>query len=417
MKFTMQLCTCKSYFNYLSKFLFIKIILLFTFREGGACNHIAALLYGIVDITDKKHTGKIAPTSKACGWIKPRSRNLSPQKAQDMNFKKVKTEKHTSAQASYSVSDKSADLTLPSVQEFKEKLEKINPMAGWLKNFSKIQTAPVFERAIPELHHISFCYKDNVDLFSENCQQHFMQYFESLYISAEECEIINEMTIGQSINPKWKEARHGRLTASDFGKIVRRKSETLPDNLLKYILGYCPTFTNTAVEWGREHEKVAIDSYLLKARELHPPLTYQETGLVVREALPHLGASPDGLVYCPHCNPYHGVIEVKCPYSFKDVHPKEAALSDNFFCYLDENKKLRLKKNHAYYYQVQGEMAITQRKWCHFIVWTNKGLEFETIFYDEELWENVMLPKLNTFFCSAVLPELFSDRVKRGLKL
>lgn len=66
MKFTMQLCTCKSYFNYLSKFLFIKIILLFTFREGGACNHIASLLYGIVDITDKKHTGKIAPTSKAC---------------------------------------------------------------------------------------------------------------------------------------------------------------------------------------------------------------------------------------------------------------------------------------------------------------------------------------------------------------
>lgn len=69
------------------------------------------------------------------------------------------------------------------------------------------------------------------------------------------------MIIGQSINPNWKEARRGRLTASDFGKIVRRKSETLPDNLLKYILGYCPTFTNTAVEWGREHEKVAVDSY------------------------------------------------------------------------------------------------------------------------------------------------------------
>lgn len=106
---------------------------------------------------------------------------------------------------------------------------------------------------------------------------------------------------------------------------------------------------------GREHEKVAVDSYLLKARELHPPLTYQATGLVVREALPHLGASPDGLVYCPHCNPYHGVIEVKCPYSFKDMHPKEVALSDNFFCSLDENKILRLKKNHAYYYQVQGK--------------------------------------------------------------
>lgn len=149
-----------------------------------------------------------------------------------------------------------------------------------------------------------------------------MQYFESLYVFAEECEIINEMTIGQSINPKWKEARHWRLTASDFGKIVQRKSVTLPDDLLIYILGYCPTFTNTAVEWGREDEKVAVDSYLLKVRELHPPLTYQETGLVVRKTLPHLGASPDGPVYCPHCNPYHGVIEVKCPYSFKDCASK-----------------------------------------------------------------------------------------------
>lgn len=56
----------------------------------GACKHIAALLYGIVDITVKKRTGKNAPTSRACGWIKPRSRNLSPKTAQDMNFKKVR---------------------------------------------------------------------------------------------------------------------------------------------------------------------------------------------------------------------------------------------------------------------------------------------------------------------------------------
>lgn len=58
-------------------------------------------------------------------------------------------------------------------------------------------------------------------------------------------------------NSKWKKARHGRLTVSDFGKIFGRKSKTLPDNLLKHILGYCPTFTETAVEWRREHEKVA----------------------------------------------------------------------------------------------------------------------------------------------------------------
>lgn len=46
------------------------------------------------------------------------------------------------------------------------------------------------------------------------------------------------------------------------------------------------------------------------------------------------------------------------------------------------------------------EKAITQIhvKWFHFIEWTNKGLEIEIILYDEEFWENVMLPILNTFF-------------------
>lgn len=73
-----------------------------------------------------------------------------------MNFKKVKTEKHTSTQVSYNVSDKRSALTLTYVQGCKEKLENINPTAGWIKKFSKIQTAVVFERAIPEFHHI-FC--------------------------------------------------------------------------------------------------------------------------------------------------------------------------------------------------------------------------------------------------------------------
>lgn len=68
------------------------------------------------------------------------------------------------------------------------------------------------------------------------------------------------------------------------------------------ILGYCQTYTNIAIEWGREHKKFAVDINLLKARELHPPLTYQETGdKLSGKSPPNLGASPDGLVDCPGC--------------------------------------------------------------------------------------------------------------------
>lgn len=135
-----------------------------------------------------------------------------------------------------------------------------------------------------------------MDLFSKYCKQHFLQNYKSHYDSAEECAILHIMTMAQSINLKWKK-RHRRLTASDFGRIVRGKLETLPDNLLKYILGYYPTLTNSAIEWGRRHEEVAVDSYLLEARELHPRLSCQGGTLT--------WVSPNGLVYCPLCNPYH----------------------------------------------------------------------------------------------------------------
>ncbi|CAC5410778.1 unnamed protein product [Mytilus coruscus] len=208
-----------------------------------------------------------------------------------------------------------------------------------------------------------------------------------LKITKDECSKIEMATREQHKNPLWKHVRRGRLTASKFGNIVRRKADTEPDNLIKYLLEYTPSFTNAAISWGRDHEQIAIDSYLIRVRESHPPLTATQNGVIINEHLPHLGATPDGLIYCPHCKPYHGVIEVKCPYALRDLHPLEAARQSNFFCEVDSLGRLRLKRSHSYYYQVQGQLAITKRTWCHFVVWTNKGMEFEIIYWDKELWE------------------------------
>ncbi|XP_060557441.1 uncharacterized protein LOC132717883 [Ruditapes philippinarum] len=60
-----------------------------TAGEGEGCNHVAALLYAIADITEKKRDGKLAPTSMKCTWSNPRKRKLTPKKSQDLTFKKV----------------------------------------------------------------------------------------------------------------------------------------------------------------------------------------------------------------------------------------------------------------------------------------------------------------------------------------
>lgn len=38
-----------------------------------------------------------------------------------------------------------------------------------------------------------------------------------------------------------------------------------------------------------------------------------------------------------------------------------------------KSEKLILKKNHSYYFQIQGQLHITQRNLCYFVVWTPKG--------------------------------------------
>jgi len=57
-------------------------------------------------------------------------------------------------------------------------------------------------------------------------------------------------------------------------------------------------------------------------------------------------------------------------------------------------------------------MAITDRKWCDFCVWTLRGHSVERIPFDNASWMT-MLSKLNNFYIKAVISELFSERVRR----
>ena len=69
-----------------------ELICVYFFREGKACNHIAGLLYALVDMTNKKSEGLDSVTSSECKWSKPRKRHLTPKESQQLSFKKHKFE-------------------------------------------------------------------------------------------------------------------------------------------------------------------------------------------------------------------------------------------------------------------------------------------------------------------------------------
>ncbi len=90
----------------------------------------------------------------------------------------------------------------------------------------------------------------------------------------------------------------------------------------------------------------------------------------------------------------------KCPFSKTGMTIKETANVN------DPNSML--KRNHAYYFQVQGTMASCNVEWAGFLVYTTKEVYCERIYFDSELWNKTMLPKLTSFYFSYIYGQLYN---------
>lgn len=90
-------------------------------------------------------------------------------------------------------------------------------------------------------------------------------------------------------------------------------------------------------------------------------------------------------------------MEVKCPSSKFGVSPAEACSDSNFYLEIKDGIP-KLKKDHVYYDQVQGQMALTGAKWCDFVVYTSRGLSIERIHFDEEHWKKHRAILQHTYF-------------------
>ena len=113
---------------------------------------------------------------------------------------------------------------------------------------------------------------------------------------------------------------------------------------------------------------------------------------------------PDGLVTDVTSPDPNGILEIKCPFKYRNLDPVEAARNKDFCCELKDGIPT-LKKQHSYYYQFQGQMAITSRKWCDFVIYSNDKVSVERIPFDETQWMN-MLPTLKNCYIKGPVPIL-----------
>ena len=209
----------------------------------------------------------------------------------------------------------------------------------------------------------------------ENVMEKAEQLFYELNITQEQCDAIESTTRRQRESDAWHHQCQGRLTASSFHSVLNMKSTTDPSNFLQRVLTKEDLSHIPAIKWGIEKEDTTREEYTRKMSQLHENFKCTTAGLVVNPQYPHLGATPDGFVTCTCCR--DGLVEIQCPFSAKDSHPDILRSQKSSFL-----NARGLIISHKYYTQVQGQLLITDKDYCDFVVWTPCGITIQRIYQD-----------------------------------
>ncbi|XP_064463680.1 uncharacterized protein LOC135374682 [Ornithodoros turicata] len=380
-------------------------------KLSGTCEHVAALLF---------HAGatkqpQVSCTDVPCAWIVPlAAKKPAPvTPLQDITFRKHLVNKVTHVKTKLRLFDPCANSPNRDNRDYTrtlKRLEKVHPSLMVLRYFPGKSVQPS-QAAQPTL-----TIGDDEDLWGPHVSQEVDKYITSLpQLTVSEREKLCESTKGQADNAKWYSERTGRVTASNFGRVVRC---TKPDYLVKQILYPRKSAHSEAIAYGREHEAEAVDAYVHLMHLYDRPVEVIETGLIVHRKYPFIAASPDRLVKEGDMD---GLLEVKCPLSKRGITAEEAS-NDKRFCCSIVDGEVRLKPSHAYFYQVQGQMAVAEREWCDFVIWTNDGAgngttHVQRIDFDRSFWEEEILPGILHFVRHALVPEVLTKRIQRIGKL
>lgn len=175
---------------------------------------------------------------------------------------------------------------------------------------------------------------------------------------------------------QWFSDRLGIPTASKYADVMakiktgeaaaRKKYRT--ELVLERLLGIpVDSYKSTAMQWGIDHEPIALLEF-----QLRTGIKVQETGFHRHPTL-ETGASPDGLI------DDDGTVEIKCPESSTHLLTLQTR-----------------KMPSTYKWQVQGQLWVTNRKYCWFISYDPRMPANAQLFYVRVERDEKMISELAT---------------------
>ncbi len=291
----------------------------------------------------------------------------------------------------------------------KTKPVALSLVPGFCESYVPAQLTGILPAPLSELYQKEYCDLSYPDLLSL-CKEKF----KTIALTSNQIKMVEAKTILQSHSKLWFRQRAGRITASKFKEACQTKISQPSKSLIKRI---CypenSKFSSVATEWGVKNEKTAIAEYKCRQMKSHSGFSVSSSGFVMHSSYTHIGASPDSIATCSCCG--KGVIEVKCPFNCQRMTFLEAAANSSFF--MEENYgKFTLKKDHAYYYQMQMQMKVCETSYGDFVVWRAEELLIERIQYNETFCMEA-LEKATKFFIYGILPEVIGKWYSRSVEI
>lgn len=164
---------------------------------------------------------------------------------------------------------------------------------------------------------------------------------------------------------EWFKARTGIFTASNFSKLMAKPADKTAVwsksaiNFIekaasqKYFNQYIERPDNDATRWGNIYEDAALRKFCKKTE-----FDYEDIGFILHPKSLDIGATPDARIIEKNNPNLLIVAQVKCPFN-----------TDNHLRYLEKiTNTYTLKQcKSAYYWQVQGEIWVSNADYAYFI--------------------------------------------------
>lgn len=215
----------------------------------------------------------------------------------------------------------------------------------------------------------TYALENDHDYLENTLSENFLHDIHVTHITPEIALSIEKATKGQASNPTtWHAERCLRLHASKFGAICRARNKV---KMAERLVLHVPVQA-AALSHGRLFESTAVKKF----EQLYNVTVQCGMGIIVSLNRPYLACSLDGII------DEKVLVEVKCPYSAKHsiITPETVP-----YIYLHEQTGLfSLYKTHNYYYQVQGQLFVTEKHVCMFVVFTFVDMLIIEIQRDDE---------------------------------